>query len=48
MFGNSKNQKAWDDRVESEALYACPATEEDFKNPLAVIDQCCWMGGDPQ
>src|SRR5215510_4764717 len=40
------NRRAWDDRAHRRAWYIDTATEEDFKNPLAVIDPCGWLGGD--
>ena len=41
-----RNRHAWDDRVRQRAWYIDTATEQDFKNPLAVIDPCGWLGGD--
>ncbi len=43
---HAHNRRAWDDRVREEKLYAVPATEKDFQNPLGVVDQCGWLGGD--
>ena len=40
------NRNAWDDRVRRKDWYIDTATERDFKNPLAVVDQCGWLGGD--
>jgi SAM-dependent methyltransferase len=42
----ARNRDAWDDRVRQKELYAVPAREKDFENPLAVVDQCGWLGGD--
>ena len=41
-----QNRRAWDERVRGKKLYAVPAVDADFKNPLAVVDQCGWLGGD--
>lgn len=38
------NRQVWDDRVRQQKLYAVAAKEEDFKDPLAVVDQCRWLG----
>src|SRR5262245_52065427 len=40
------NRRAWDDRVRRRDWYIDTATEADFKHPLAVVDQCGWLGGD--
>ena len=40
------NRRAWDDRVRRRDWYIDTATEADFKQPLAVVDQCGWLGGD--
>lgn len=40
------NRRAWDDRVQQGNWYTETATERHFKNPLAVIDPCGWLGGD--
>ena len=39
------NRRAWDERVRSKGWYVDTATEKDFQNPLAVVDQCGWLGG---
>ena len=41
----SQNRRAWDDRVQRRACHTEPATEQDFQNPLAVIDDCGWLDG---
>ena len=38
------NRRAWDERVQQGDWYTGPATDRQFKNPLAVIDQCGWLG----
>ncbi len=40
------NRRAWDDRVRQKKWYIDTAVEPDFQNPLAVVDQCGWLGGD--
>jgi 2-polyprenyl-3-methyl-5-hydroxy-6-metoxy-1,4-benzoquinol methylase len=40
------NRRAWDDRVRRGAWYIDTATEQDFKNPLSVIDPGRWLGGE--
>lgn len=40
------NREAWDDRVRRHDWYIDTATDQDFANPLAVVDQCGWLGGD--
>jgi SAM-dependent methyltransferase len=39
------NRHAWDERVRRRDWYIDTATEQDFKNPLLVIDPCGWLGG---
>jgi ubiquinone/menaquinone biosynthesis C-methylase UbiE len=43
---HESNRDAWDERVREKELYAVPAREPDFENPLAVVDPCGWLGGD--
>lgn len=43
---HEQNRRAWDERALTGAQYATPATAEDFRHPLAVVDQCGWLGGD--
>ena len=43
---HDQNRRAWDERALTGAQYATPATAEEFQNPLAVVDQCGWLGGD--
>lgn len=38
------NRRAWDERVQRKDWYVDTATSEDFRNPLAVVDQCRWLG----
>jgi SAM-dependent methyltransferase len=41
-----KNREQWDERVRRQELYTRPATEQDFEDPLKVLDPCGWLGGD--
>ncbi|MBI2946196.1 MAG: class I SAM-dependent methyltransferase [Verrucomicrobia bacterium] len=41
---HAHNRRAWDARVEREDAYTATATDQQFQNPLAVIDQCGWLG----
>ncbi len=38
------NRKAWDARVRASARFTQPAADEDFRNPLAVVDGPGWLG----
>jgi SAM-dependent methyltransferase len=39
------NRRAWDERAQRRAWHTEPATEKDFLNPLAAVDDCGWLGG---
>jgi SAM-dependent methyltransferase len=39
------NRLAWDERVRSGASHTATAREQDFLDPLAVVDDCGWLGG---
>lgn len=39
------NRRAWDERPQRRAWHTEPATEKDFLDPLAVVDDCGWLGG---
>lgn len=43
---HSHNEKAWDERVRRRDGFTKPARDEEFANPLAVVDGCGWLGGD--
>src|SRR5436853_5007385 len=43
---HERNRRAWDDRVREKKLYAVPAVDADFENPLGVVDPCGWLAGD--
>jgi SAM-dependent methyltransferase len=40
------NRNAWNARVERNDWYIDTATESDFRQPLAVVDPCGWLGAD--
>jgi ubiquinone/menaquinone biosynthesis C-methylase UbiE len=39
------NRAAWDDRVRQQKAHTGTATDRDFANPRAVVDQCGWLEG---
>jgi len=39
------NRRAWDDRVRLRKPHTQSVREKDFQNPLAVVDDCGWLGG---
>ena len=41
-----ENRALWNQRAVAGELYATPALDREFENPLAVVDQCGWLGGD--
>ena len=42
---NAYNRRAWDERVQRGEWHTEPAQAKDFSNPLSVIDDCGWLGG---
>ncbi len=40
------NRRAWDEMVGHRQRFTRPAPDEDFANPLAVVDGVGWLGGD--
>src|SRR4051812_28271744 len=40
-----QNRTAWDDRVRQRKSHTGTATEKDFADPRAVVDQCGWIEG---
>ncbi len=40
------NRRAWDRLVDSGQRFTRPARDEDFRNPLQVVDGLGWLGGD--
>jgi SAM-dependent methyltransferase len=38
------NRQAWDARVRAAARFTQPARDEDFRDPLAVVDAAGWLG----
>ena len=43
---HEQNQLAWDRLVETNNRFTRPASDEDFSDPLSVVDGCGWLGGD--
>ena len=39
------NRRAWDERALRRARHTEPASEKDFLDPLAAVDDCGWLGG---
>jgi len=39
------NRQAWDERVRRGDPHTEPAREQDFLDPLSVVDDCGWLGG---
>jgi SAM-dependent methyltransferase len=39
------NRRAWDERVKRGDWHTETAREKDFTDPLAVVDDCGWLGG---
>ena len=39
------NRRAWDERARRGDWHTASAREEDFRHPLAVVDDCGWLGG---
>src|SRR6478609_10789188 len=42
----SHNRRAWDDLAAKGQRFTRAATDDDFANPLATVDQVGWLGGD--
>lgn len=42
---HEQNRRAWDERALQRQDHARTATEREFQNPLAVIDECGWLAG---
>ena len=40
------NRRAWNDRVRQRKTHTGPASERDFQNPWAVLDECGWLEKD--
>lgn len=41
---HDQNRRAWDERTQRRAWHTEPASEKDFQNPLAAVDDCGWLG----
>ena len=39
------NRKAWDELARQKQRFTQAAKDEEFKNPLAILDGCGWLGG---
>ncbi len=45
-MSSSHNRRAWDERAAKGQRFTLPAKDEDFRDPLAKVDQLGWLGGD--
>ena len=45
-MSHQHNRRAWDDLVRKKQRFTRPAPDEDFADPLAVVDGVGWLGGD--
>ena len=45
-MSHSHNRRAWDEMVRKNQRFTRPAPDEDFLDPLAVVDGVGWLGGD--
>jgi SAM-dependent methyltransferase len=43
-FVHEHNRRAWDARARRRDVFTRPAGDEDFRNPLAVVDRQGWLG----
>jgi len=39
-----QNRRAWNERIQRRAWHTEPASEKDFLDPLAAVDDCGWLG----
>src|SRR5262245_66365267 len=39
------NRRAWDERARQRLSHTETASDKDFQNPMAIIDECRWLGG---
>lgn len=39
------NRRAWDERVRLRKAHTAPVTDRDLQNPMALLDECGWLGG---
>src|SRR5262245_9977980 len=42
---HEQNRRAWDERVRRGDWHTETAGEKDFRDPLATVDDCGWLGG---
>ncbi|MCH8923547.1 MAG: class I SAM-dependent methyltransferase [Planctomycetes bacterium] len=40
------NRRAWDAMVRERQRFTRPARDEDYRNPMPIIDSAAWLGGD--
>lgn len=40
-----RNRAAWEERARKGDGYARPATDKELRDPMSVIDECGWLGG---
>ena len=45
-MSSTHNRRAWDERAAKGQRFTLPARDEDFRDPLAKVDQLGWLGGD--
>ena len=45
-MSSTHNRRAWDARAAKGQRFTQPARDEDFRDPLAKVDQLGWLGGD--
>ena len=46
MSAHEHNRRAWDALVREKQRFTIPARDEEFAQPLRVVDQLGWLGGD--
>lgn len=46
MSSNEHNRRVWNQMAAKQARFTRPASDDDFRNPLATVDGLGWLGGD--
>ena len=46
MDFREQNRRVWDERAAQRQQFATPASAAELRNPIPLIDQCNWLGGD--
>ena len=46
MDFREQNRRVWDERAAQRQQFATPASAAELRNPIPLIDQCGWLGGD--